>query len=173
MSKSLRICVLGGTGFVGTELVTRLAAQGHAVRVPTRHISSRQSPEGAAHLQLVAANIHDLRVLGQLFRGHGCRHESRRHPQRARRATGFARVHAELAGKVVEAMRASRVTRLLHMSSLGAGAQAPSQYLRSKGDAEAHVRVAPATLDATDLPAVGDLRAAATRSPIASRDCCA
>jgi uncharacterized protein YbjT (DUF2867 family) len=58
-------------------------------------------------------------------------------------------VHTELAGKVVEAMRAARVTRLLHMSSLCAGAQAPSRYLRSKGEAEALVRVAAASLDAT------------------------
>ena len=35
------------------------------------------------------------------------------------------------------------------MSSLGAGADAPSQYLRSKGEAEAQLRVAAAMLDAT------------------------
>jgi NADH dehydrogenase len=35
------------------------------------------------------------------------------------------------------------------MSALGAGAQAPSQYLRSKGEAEALIRVAAASLDAT------------------------
>jgi NADH dehydrogenase len=46
-------------------------------------------------------------------------------------------------------MRAQRVRRLLHMSSLAAGAQAPSQYLRSKAEAEAQVRVAAATIDAT------------------------
>jgi uncharacterized protein YbjT (DUF2867 family) len=66
-----------------------------------------------------------------------------------RRRETFRGVHAELAGKVVEAMRAARVHRLLHMSALGAGAQAPSQYLRSKGEAEAQIRVAAAWLDAT------------------------
>jgi uncharacterized protein YbjT (DUF2867 family) len=35
------------------------------------------------------------------------------------------------------------------MSSLAAGAQAPSQYLRSKGEAEAQVRVAAATIGST------------------------
>jgi NADH dehydrogenase len=35
------------------------------------------------------------------------------------------------------------------MSSLAAGAQAPSQYLRSKGEAETQVRVAAATVDFT------------------------
>ena len=32
----LTICVLGGSGFVGTEIITRLARDGHWIRVPTR-----------------------------------------------------------------------------------------------------------------------------------------
>jgi uncharacterized protein YbjT (DUF2867 family) len=147
-SKSLGICVLGGTGFVGTELVTRLATAGHFVRVPTRHLSHGNHLKVLPTLQLMVANVHEPRVLGQLFQGMdvvvnlvGILNESG-----ARR---FRAVHAELASKVVEAMRTSRVTRLLHMSSLGAGAQAPSQYLRSKAEAEAFVRGSAATLAPT------------------------
>lgn len=146
--KSLGICVLGGTGFVGTELVTRLAQAGHSVRVPTRNLSHGNHLKVLPTLELVAANIHDSRTLGLLFDGMdvvvnlvGILNERRRDT--------FRGVHAELAGKVVDAMRTARVTRLLHMSSLCAGAQAPSQYLRSKGEAEARIRVAAASLDAT------------------------
>jgi uncharacterized protein YbjT (DUF2867 family) len=147
-AKSLAICVLGGTGFVGTELVTRLAAAGHSVRVPTRHISHGNHLKVLPTLELVVANVHQPSVLGQLFQGMdavvnlvGILNEGG--------GRTFRAVHAELAGKVVEAMRTSRVSRLFHMSSLGAGAQAPSQYLRSKGEAEALIRVASATVDAT------------------------
>jgi NADH dehydrogenase len=148
--KTLGICVLGGTGFVGTELVTRLADAGHTVRVPTRHLSHGNHLKVLPTLELVVANVHDIRTLGQIFermdvvvnligilnqRGRG----------------SFRAVHAELAAKVIEAMRAARVMRLLHMSSLGAGAQAPSQYLRSKGEAESLVRAAAVTIDATIL----------------------
>ena len=38
----MNICVLGGTGFVGTELVARLALDGHWVRVPTRNLARAQ-----------------------------------------------------------------------------------------------------------------------------------
>jgi nucleoside-diphosphate-sugar epimerase len=31
-----RVCILGGTGFIGRALVARLAADGHAVKVLTR-----------------------------------------------------------------------------------------------------------------------------------------
>lgn len=146
--RSLSICVLGGTGFVGTELVTRLIDAGHTVRVPTRNISHGTHLKVLPTVQLVVANVHQPRVLGQLFEGMdavvnlvGILNE--------RGSATFRGVHAELATRVIEAMRTSRVRRLLHMSSLGAGAEAPSHYLRSKGDAEAQVRVASATLDAT------------------------
>jgi uncharacterized protein YbjT (DUF2867 family) len=148
MRRSLGICVLGGTGFVGTELTIRLAEAGHTVRVPTRNVSHGLHLQVLPTVQLVVANVHDGRILGQLFEGMdvvvnliGIVNERRRE--------SFRSIHTELAGKVVEAMRAARVSRLLHMSALGAGAQAPSQYLRSKGEAEALVRVAGAWLDAT------------------------
>ncbi|HVY82408.1 MAG TPA: complex I NDUFA9 subunit family protein [Steroidobacteraceae bacterium] len=148
MGKSLSICVLGGTGFVGSALVTRLAEAGHFILVPTRNLSRGKHLTVLPTLKLELANVHDVRVLGQLFTGMdvvinlvGILNERGRQT--------FRLAHVELASKIVEAMRAARVSRLLHMSSLGAGAQAPSQYLRSKGEAEALIRVAATSLDAT------------------------
>jgi len=146
--RALSVCVLGGTGFVGSELVTRLVEAGHTVRVPTRHLSHGNHLKVLPTLQLVVANVHQPSVLGPLFQGMdaivnlvGILNE--------RGSATFRAVHADLTTRVIEAMRTSRVRRLLHMSSLGAGAEAPSQYLRTKGDAETQVRVAAATLDAT------------------------
>lgn len=140
--------MLGGTGFVGTELVSRLVREGHNVRVPTRRLVNGIHLKVLPTAQLVVANIHDARVLGQLFSGVdvvvnlvGILNEHGK--------ASFRAVHKDLATRVIEAMRGQRVRRLLHMSSLAAGAQAPSQYLRSKADAEAQVRVAAATIDAT------------------------
>jgi NADH dehydrogenase len=142
------VCVLGGTGFVGTELVARLVRDGHDVRVPTRRLINGIHLKVLPSVQLVLANIHDARVLSQLFAGVdvvvnlvGILNERGR--------ASFRSVHKDLATKVIEAMRAQRVRRLLHMSSLAAGAQAPSKYLRTKAEAEAQVRVAATTIDAT------------------------
>lgn len=133
-----RILVLGGSGFVGRHIVARLVAAGRNVVVPTRY------RERAKHLILLPtadvleADIHDPLALEQLAAGAdaainlvGILNETRR--------GDFERTHVELPRKVIAACRATRVPRLLHMSALNADGNAPSRYLRSKGEAEALV----------------------------------
>lgn len=139
---ALSICVLGGTGFVGSRLVTRLVAAGHRVKVLTRNRERHRHLLVLPELNLVNANVHDAGGLALQFksvdvvinlvgilneRGHG--------------GSGFRTAHTELARKVAATCRSAGVTRLLHMSSLGADAQAgPSHYLRTKGEAEQVIR---------------------------------
>jgi len=145
----MNICVLGGTGFVGTELVTRLVGQGHWVRVPTRNAGHGQHLRVLSTIELVAANVHDPRTLGQLLAGMDAVINLIGISNPSGRAT-FRSVHAELATKLVTAARLTRVRRLLQMSALGADAEhGPSRYLRSKGEAEAHIRAAVPRLDFT------------------------
>jgi NADH dehydrogenase len=138
----VNICVLGGTGFVGTELVTRLVHAGHWVRVPTRNLARAERLRVLDTAELRRANVHDPRVLSQLFADCvavinliGILNERGR--------DSFETVHAALAAKVMAAARATGVRRVLQMSSLGAGERAPSRYLRSKAAAEAAVRALP------------------------------
>jgi len=138
----VNICVLGGTGFVGTELVTRLVYAGHWVRVPTRSLAHADRLRVLDTAELRRVNVHEPRVLSQLFADCavvinliGILNEHGRDT--------FETVHAALAGKVMSAARATGVRRVLHMSSLGAAEHAPSRYLRSKAAAEAAVRAVP------------------------------
>ena len=101
---------------------------------------------------LVAANIHDPLELEDLFVGAdavinlvGILHDSDSSQPYGRR---FAAAHVELPRKIVAAMQRAGVRRLLHMSALKAAPDAPSAYLRSKGEGEALVRAAPG-LDVT------------------------
>lgn len=145
----MNICVLGGTGFVGTEIVTRLVDNGHWVLVPTRNPSHGQHLSVLATARLVTANVHDPGTLGQLLTGMdavvnliGILNESG--------PATFQSVHADLAAKLVAAARGAKVGRLLQMSAVGADRErGPSRYLRSKGEAEALVRAAGAHLDYT------------------------
>jgi NADH dehydrogenase len=133
-----RVLVLGGTGFVGRHVVARLVDAGHFVVVPTRRRSRVQDLLTLPTVDVVERDIHDRRVLDRLVAGAsavvnlvGILHERSRDE--------FRRVHVDLARNVVEACKANRVSRLVHMSSLGAAKDAPSRYLRSKGEAQAIV----------------------------------
>jgi NADH dehydrogenase len=138
----VNVCVLGGSGFVGTELVIRLALAGHWVRVPTRNLTRTERLRVLDTVELRVANVHEPRILSQLFAGCdavvnlvGILNE--------RRGASFDAVHTELAAKVMASARTAGVRRVVHMSALGADPHAPSRYLRSKAAAEARLRAAP------------------------------
>jgi uncharacterized protein YbjT (DUF2867 family) len=137
--QSKRICLLGGSGFVGSRLAHALAQQGHAVRVLTR------ARERAKHLlvlptvDVVQVGALDAPALEKQFRDAdavvnliGILHERKR--------GDFERVHTQLPLTILQAMQRVDVHRLLHMSSLPAARDAPSAYLRSKGEAEVSLR---------------------------------
>ncbi len=140
-----QICVLGGTGFVGDWVVSGLAAQGHRVRVLTRHRERHRNLLVLPTVEVFSADVHDVQQLKPHFTDQdsvinlvGILNEKRDNGQ------GFYHVHVELAEKVIEACQAQGVTRLLHMSALNADpATGSSFYLRSKGEAEQRVHAAP------------------------------
>jgi uncharacterized protein YbjT (DUF2867 family) len=137
------VCIIGGSGFLGSHVVHLLAAQGIQARVPTRHRERAKELIVLPTVDVVNADVHDPATLSRLFTGvdavvslAGILHE--------RRKGDFARTHIELPRKIVDACREQGVRRLLHVSALGAAQDAPSEYLRSKAGGEQQIRVAQA-----------------------------
>ncbi|HEY8265139.1 MAG TPA: complex I NDUFA9 subunit family protein [Steroidobacteraceae bacterium] len=136
------ICVLGGSGFVGTHLCSALARDGWRITVPTRDPARARHLGPLPSVRLVAANVHDPVQLAALCAGQqavvnlvGILNE------RGRGGSGFTRAHVDLVRSLVESCRRQRVDRLLHMSALNADADGgPSHYLKSKGRGERIVR---------------------------------
>jgi NADH dehydrogenase len=62
---------------------------------------------------------------------------------------GFRRAHTELTQGVLQAARSAGVARLLQVSALKAAVDAPSYYLRTKGEAEKLIRETNSALDWT------------------------
>lgn len=136
------VCVLGGSGFVGTHLVSALAREGWQITVPTRNPATAGHIAMIPSLRLVAADVHDPGQLAALCAGQqalvnlvGILNE------RGRDGSGFEHAHTALARKLVEVCRRQRVDRVIQISALNADAErGPSHYLRSKGRAERILR---------------------------------
>ncbi len=138
-----RVVLIGGSGFVGSAVANRLSTAGVTVLAPTR----RRSRAGHLYLlptvEVVEANVHDPAALAPLLAGAdavvnlaGVLHSRGGTPYGA----DFARAHVELPQKLVAACRAAGVSRLVHISAIGADANGPSGYQRSKAAGEAVIR---------------------------------
>ncbi|MDX1654130.1 MAG: complex I NDUFA9 subunit family protein [Candidatus Competibacteraceae bacterium] len=128
------ICILGGTGFVGRHLVTRLYNQGFQVRILTRHREQHREFMVMPTARLIEADVHDQEALTQQFAG--CDGVINLIAILNGSEAAFRKVHVELPGKIVTACKRAGVKRLLHMSALGAAETGPSLYQRTKAEGE-------------------------------------
>ncbi|WP_119156785.1 complex I NDUFA9 subunit family protein [Caldimonas tepidiphila] len=137
------VLVLGGTGFLGTQVCLRLLERspgGGRVVVPSRRIGHGRHLCTLPTVECLGADVHDDASLARLLRGidavislvgvlHG---DARR----------FEQVHAALPRRLAQACREAGVRRVVHVSAIGAAPDAPSNYLRSKAAGEAALREA-------------------------------
>jgi uncharacterized protein YbjT (DUF2867 family) len=144
------IVVLGGTGFLGTRLVARLIKDGRRVTVLSRDREQHKHLLVLPGLTLENCDVYEPAHLSEHFRGKdvvinliGILNE------RGFGGSGFRRAHTELTRGVLQAVRSAGVPRLLQVSALKAAIDAPSYYLRSKGEAEQLIRESGPALDWT------------------------
>lgn len=138
------VTVFGGSGFIGRQVVRRLAAQGWVVRAAVRDPvdAGFLKPMGEpGQVNPVAADIRDpasvrtavagadavVNLVGILFE---------------KGKTTFDAVHRQGAANVAQAARDAGVARLVHMSALGADKNSDSAYARSKAQGEEAVLAA-------------------------------
>ncbi len=136
--------VFGGAGFIGRYVVKRLAQDGHVVRVIGRDPERAQFLKTTGRVGQVVPLFGSLSQEGTVARAVegaeivinlvGILAEARRGQ--------FDAVHAEGAGRVARLAAAAGVSRLVHVSAIGADAASPSAYGRSKAAGESAVRAA-------------------------------
>ena len=138
--KALKIVVLGGSGFVGKRLVSRLHDDGHTITVLSRNREQNRELSVLPRVMVQNADVHDPDQLMRWLDGAdavinlvGILNET------GNDGSGFEKAHVQLLISLIEACEARGVRRILQMSALRAG-EGQSHYLRSRGDAEALLR---------------------------------
>ncbi|HOY70683.1 MAG TPA: complex I NDUFA9 subunit family protein [Methylotenera sp.] len=142
------ICVLGGSGFVGSAIVNKLAAAGYIVRVLTRRRESAKHLILLPNTKVLECNVLDYKALNNALRGAdivinllGILHQTK--------GQSFSTIHQQLPSQLTKICADLHIPRLVQMSSLGASRNAPSQYLRSKGAGEEALNAARDVLNIT------------------------
>lgn len=141
-----RVAVLGGTGFVGRAVCERLVRRSPSgvIVVPTRRAMHANTVRALPTVDVRVADVHDDAALATVLAGcdsvinliailHGS-------------AAAFEHVHVALPRRLAAACAAAGIRRLVHVSALGVGDNAPSNYLRSKTAGEALLRAGPLDL---------------------------
>jgi NADH dehydrogenase len=132
------IALLGGTGFIGKHLATRLIEMGYQVRILTRKFEQHRDLLVLPKLTLLEADVYNQEQLNKQLAGCdavinliGILNET------SHDGTGFRKAHVELSNNIIAACKANNIKRLLQISSLNANAKEEnSHYLRTKGEAE-------------------------------------
>lgn len=136
-----KVLVLGGTGFVGRAFCAQWNAThgggGPRLTVVTRRPAHARDEWPLPLVDVEVADVHDDARLARLVRAHdavvnlvGILHGT---------PAQFEHVHAALPRRIA----AAGARRVVHVSALGAGPQAPSHYLRSKHAGEEALRSCP------------------------------
>ncbi len=135
------IGIIGGSGFVGSELCAQLIAAGYSVKLLTRNLDKCRHLKVLPSLSIIQINGYQVNAMAAHLKG--C--------QALINLTGilnekgsdgkeFHQVHVGTTRAALNACEKANIPRLLQMSALNAHADGPSHYLRSKGKAENYLK---------------------------------
>jgi len=130
-----RVLILGGTGFVGRQLIEQLQRRGVRMTVATRHLVAARRIINQPQVRIAVGDVTDPATLAPLVAAHDAVVNliAILHGRRG----DFERLHVELPRRIAEACAQAGGRRLVHVSALGAVADGPSMYQRSKARGEA------------------------------------
>ena len=145
-----RVCLIGGTGFVGRAVANQLSPRGVRVRVLTRYDQAAAPVKPLPTFEVMTGSPYDdasldgaledmdavVNLVGILAEGRG---------------RTFQAAHVELPRRIAAACHRQGVEHLLHVSALGASPTGPSAYQRSKGAGEEALKQAAGILPWTIL----------------------
>lgn len=132
------ICILGGTGFVGKYIASRLASSNRHVRILTRNRNNHRDLLVLPNIEMIEADVIDSHELEKNLDGMdavinliGILNEKQHN------GDGFHKIHVDIPKNLLSTCIKLNIPRIIHMSALNADANLGSSfYLRTKGEGE-------------------------------------
>ena len=170
------ITVFGATGFLGSRIVERLAGVGETVRVAARRPERLRSglvPAGSGRAVPIAADVREEKSIAAAVAGvEGVVNAVSAYVEKG--DVTYTGIHVQGALNVARACELQKISRLIHISGIGADPASPSAYIRARGQGEQEVRKAfaqatilrPSVMFARDDAFINALVTLARLSPI-------
>ncbi len=136
----MTILVTGANGFVGSAVVTALAARGQTVRAMVRDDEKTRKRLGdlSGQIEIVKGDVRDRDGIRPLFEGISAVIHLAAVAIENSSAT-YEAVNTQGTINVVDAAVAAAVPRFINMSQNGASSRSPYRFLKSKGVAQEYV----------------------------------
>ncbi len=137
-SKSNKISVLGGNGFIGTNLISSLVSQNYHVTVLVRrrerakHLWPLPMTDIVEYENTVASISKYITESDTVINLVGVLQSEVGSPW----GKEFENAHVKLTSNLIGSLKHSGCKNIIHISALGSNKTAPSMYLRSKAEAE-------------------------------------
>lgn len=135
------VTIFGGSGFVGRYIARRMAKEGWRVRVAVRDVNNAHfvRPYGVVgQVEPVFCNIRDDASVAAVTEGADAVVNCVGVLDEIGKNT-FAAVQAEGAERIARIAASLGVAKMVHISAIGADAEAASEYARTKAEGEAGV----------------------------------
>ncbi len=136
MDKIGKIVILGGSGFIGAQLATKLSSSSEKIIIPTRNIESNPGLKMIPNLDITQSDVTDDRTLNFLLKDTDLVINTIGILNEFDEDNSFDKIHYQLTKKISYALKQNKVKRYLHISSLNADSKSMGNYLKSKGKAE-------------------------------------
>lgn len=130
----MRVTVFGGTGFLGKVIVEHLAKNCHEIRLAVRNPDKAQRLSvlgSVGQIGMVPFAAQSSNTIEKVVEGTDAVVNAAGILNQSKNNT-FQEIHVKFPGKLAKACRKQGISKLVHVSSMGAGEQASSGYGTSK-----------------------------------------